>query len=201
MKTVCSQNASRTRALSASGSAAEPHNISCHNGMLGTLWTEHCRGALKSRVTQQWYENNSTHCMSSSIAASPTPSTTTVDGFIWEVLEIIAERTSITSGGNDILVVWKSSWMPLPYVIADSPAWRRWNASRKWKSSEACDNAIMQVTLPVEDGSVMAADLAKGYAVQARMYFNMERAALVRLERLLAADVADDGPSQASREQ
>ena len=59
----------------------------------------------------------------------------------------------------------------------------------------------MQVTLPVEDGSVMAADLAKGYAVQDRMYLNMERAALVRLERLLAADVADDGPSKASREQ
>ena len=133
--------------------------------------------------------------MSTSIAASPTPSSTTDDGFIWEVLEIIAERTSITSGGNDILVVWKSSWMPLPWVIADSPAWRRWNASRKWQSSEACDNAVMQVTLPVEDGSVMAADLAEGYAVNARMYLSMERAALVRL---IAADDAD-GPSKASR--
>ena len=151
--------------------------------MHGKIWTNHSRGALKWRVTQQWYENNPTHCMSTSIAASPTPSSTTDDGFIWEVLEIIAERTSITSGGNDILVVWKSSWMPSPCVIADSPAWRRWNASRKWQSSEACDNAVMQVTLPVEDGSVMAADLAEGYAVNARMYLSMERCASAAARR------------------
>ena len=46
----------------------------------------------------------------------------------------------------------------------------------------------MQVTLPVEDGSVMAADLAEGYASNARTYLRMERAAAGRCRR------ADDGP-------
>jgi hypothetical protein len=56
-------------------------------------------------------KNNPTHRMTTSTAASPSPSTTASsnDGFAWEVQEFIAERTSITTGNNEILVVWKTS--------------------------------------------------------------------------------------------
>ena len=139
-------------------------------------------------------KTNPTQRMTTSTAASPTPSTTASsnDGFAWEVQEFIAERTSITTGDNEILVVWKTSWMPLSSLIADSPAWRRWKDAQKWQSCHCGDchshNALMQVTLPVEDGSVMAADLAEGYASNARTYLRMERAAAARCRR------ADDGP-------
>jgi hypothetical protein len=94
------------------------------------------------------------------------PSQSAPDGHLWEVQEIIAERTT-GSGENEFLVVWKTSWIPkrdmMPYGHL-SHVMRRWNKTTKWSSCDRCWNADMQVILPVESGAAMAADIARSTA-------------------------------------
>ena len=150
----------------------------------------HCRGAVKSKTHSNAVKTLHRIDMSKSIAASPTPSTATVEGCIWEVQEIIAERTSITTGGHELLVVWKTSWVPMDSMIADCPAMRRWNETYKWRFCDCCEDAVMHVILPVEPGSRMANDMVEAYAAKAQM---IRRTATARRAR------ADRGPSKASR--
>lgn len=66
--------------------------------------------------------------MSSTSASSPAASNSCPspsEGFIWDVQEILAERTSI-NGGNEVLVVMKTAWVPVNQMIADCPAMQRW---------------------------------------------------------------------------
>ena len=89
--------------------------------------------------------------------ASPSASTSSVesDGHLWDVAEILAERTTV-SGDLELLVVWKTSWIPKANMIADGPVLRRFEAERKC-SFTAGKNA-MRITLPVQPGTSLAAD-------------------------------------------
>jgi hypothetical protein len=101
--------------------------------------------------------------MSSSIIMSGKPSPPSAstsssvdsDGHLWDVAEILAERTTV-SGDLELLVVWKTSWIPKANMIADGPVLRRFEAERKC-SFTAGKNA-MRITLPVQPGSSLAAD-------------------------------------------
>ena len=102
------------------------------------------------------------------------------EGYIWDVQEILAERPSISTDENEVLVVWKTAWIQKRCLIADCPAMRRWNEAAKWASCEdCCGQASLQVVLPVEPGSQMATDLAEARASLARMskYWKMARQA------------------------
>ena len=89
--------------------------------------------------------------------SSPSASTSSVDsdGHLWDVAEILAERTTI-SGDLELLGVWKTSWIPEANMIADGPVLRRFKAERKCTFT-AGKNA-MRITLPVQPGSSLAAD-------------------------------------------
>jgi hypothetical protein len=135
--------------------------------------------------------------MATTISTSPTPSTSTDDRFIGEVSkvlqvqDILAERTTV-SGDNELLVVWKTSWIPAS-SLAGCSAMRRWEKATKWASCDACDNAAMQIFLPVQPGSEMEADLAR---------VAMLKAVVDRLDRAAAArgsSCAVDRPSKTSR--
>lgn len=79
------------------------------------------------------------------------------DSHLWDVQEILAERTSIT-GENELLVVWKTSWIPCSNMIADGPVMTRFRDSPKWNFSSAA--GAMCIKLPVEPGTILAQDCA-----------------------------------------
>jgi len=118
----------------------------------------------KDAKTHIGHERRQAHSMAFESAANPSQSAP--DGHLWEVQEIIAERTT-GSGENEFLVVWKTSWIPkrdmMPYGHL-SHVMRRWNKTTKWSSCDRCWNADMQVILPVESGTAMAADIARSTA-------------------------------------
>jgi hypothetical protein len=78
-------------------------------------------------------------------------------GVMWDVAEILAERTSVT-GENEVLVVWKPSWIPMSNLQSDGPVLQQYSDSYKWKFSSAC--GAMRLFLPVEPGTSLAADCA-----------------------------------------
>ena len=128
-------------------------------------------------------------------SVSPSPSAASENpngGDIWEVQEILAERTTRT-GENEMLVVWKTSWIPVSNLHANGPVIRRWNEERKWSSCATCENAAMQVSLPVEPGSRMAGDLATFAALRAVLAPHFPTFAA------RSRDTADDKPSKARR--
>jgi hypothetical protein len=63
-------------------------------------------------------------------ASSPAPSNSSTDGFIGDVPEIIAVRTSV-SGENDVLDVLKTSWIPVSNLIADGPVLQQFQSTPK----------------------------------------------------------------------
>ena len=91
-------------------------------------------------------------------AASPNPSASPSprDGDVWDVAEILAERTSL-SGENELLVVWKHSWIPISNMHSDGPVMRKFRGTPKWKFNSALG---MRLILPVEPGTVLADDCA-----------------------------------------
>ena len=91
--------------------------------------------------------------------SSPSPSSASSDGKRWEVVDILAERSTV-AGVNEFFVMWKPSWVPASDFSCPSHFWQRWDKSPKWTS---CSNATvhsMQVCLAVEIGSQMETDLA-----------------------------------------
>ena len=115
------------------------------------------------------------------------------EGYIWDVQEILAERPSISTDENEVLVVWKTAWIQKRCLIADCPAMRRWNEAAKWASCEdCCGQASLQVVLPVEPGSQMATDLAEARASLARMskYWKMARQAGKRRAEVQGSRIA-----------
>jgi hypothetical protein len=76
---------------------------------------------------------------------------------LWDVQEILAERTSI-SGENELLVVWKTSWIPRSNMDADGPVMRRFEKAPKCRFSTAAGS--MRIILPVEPGTVLAQECA-----------------------------------------
>ena len=76
-------------------------------------------------------------------------------GCLWDVQEILAERTSIT-GENELLVVWKTSWIPKSNMIPDGPVMMRFESERKWKFGSAAGN----LQIPVQGGTTLMLDCA-----------------------------------------
>jgi hypothetical protein len=91
-------------------------------------------------------------------SSSESESSTASNGTLWDVQEILAMRTSIT-GENEVLVVWKTSWIPVSSMIADGPVIRRFMECSKFRFY-AHQNADLQVVLPVEPGTTLATDCA-----------------------------------------
>ena len=71
----------------------------------------------------------------------------------WVVQDILAERTSV-SGDNEVLVVWKASWIPVTNLQGQGPVLRNWRRTPKWTSSAM----KMQVMLAMEPGSQLQQD-------------------------------------------
>jgi hypothetical protein len=69
-------------------------------------------------------------------------------------MDIMAERTSI-SGENELLVMWKPSWVPLSHV-AEGDILDRFKSEDKMKYVHSSSN--MRVMIPVEPGTTLAAD-------------------------------------------
>ena len=92
---------------------------------------------------------------SRSVDSSSSPSAS----YIWDVQEILAERTT-SSGEHELLVVWKASWIPKHNMIADGPVMRRFEATPKviFRNSVVRD---MRIILPVEPGTVLDDDSAE----------------------------------------
>ena len=87
------------------------------------------------------------------------------EAHLWDVQEILAERTAI-SGEKELLVVWKTSWIPAKNMIADGPVMRRFSEAAKCKFSSAY--GPMCITLPVEPGTALAHDCATVVAAARR---------------------------------
>jgi hypothetical protein len=74
------------------------------------------------------------------------------------VQEILAERTT-SSGDHELLVVWKSSWIPKSNMLADGPVMRRFEEAPKVMFRNSVDRK-MRIILPVEPGTVLDDDCA-----------------------------------------
>ena len=74
----------------------------------------------------------------------------------WEVQDILAARTSV-SGDDEVLVVWKPSWIPVSNV-EDGPVWQRFKAATKWSFTSG--HCGMRTILPVESNTTLAVDHA-----------------------------------------
>jgi hypothetical protein len=88
--------------------------------------------------------------------AAAAASDSSSDGAMWDVAEILAERTSV-SGENEVLVVWKPSWIPISN-LSDGPVLEQFSDSYKWKFRSAF--GAMRLFLPVGPGTALAADCA-----------------------------------------
>jgi hypothetical protein len=73
---------------------------------------------------------------------------------MWDVLDILAQRTDVR-GNSEVLVVWKPSWIPTENLV-DGSVSRNWLQLPKCRFMSAAGNVI----LPVEDRSPLADDLA-----------------------------------------
>ena len=93
-------------------------------------------------------------CTMSSVSGSS--ATGESDDTAWEVSEICAERTSI-SGVPQVLVVWKTSWIPVSRLDAEGTVLLKWQETAKWRSSPISD---ICVALPAESGSQLAQEIA-----------------------------------------
>ena len=74
---------------------------------------------------------------------------------LWDVQDILAERTSIT-GENELLVVWKPSWIPVSNVDANGPVMDRFQAATQLKFSHPSSN--MRIYIPVDPDTTLAVD-------------------------------------------
>lgn len=72
----------------------------------------------------------------------------------WEVLDIVAERTSLT-GENELLVMWKPTWVPTSNV-ADGDILEHFQSGAKVKFVHTSSN--MHIMIPVGPGTTLAAD-------------------------------------------
>jgi len=105
------------------------------------------------------------------------------DDTLWDVQEIMAERTSCDKHKeNELLVVWKTCWVPKGSVKR-GPVLQRFKAAPKFKFSSAAGD----IYWAVEPDTQLAIDVA---AVQEAQRARMSVAALQRAN----ADVRDRTP-------
>ena len=84
---------------------------------------------------------------------SPSPTPPTTDK-LWEVEAILAERTSISTGVNEVLVVWKPCWIPIVNV-PPGPVLSDYRAAPKSRYTSSLGKLI----LPVEPNTTLADDI------------------------------------------
>ena len=96
---------------------------------------------------------------------SPThsPNSGNSESDLWDVQEILAERTSIT-GDNELLVVWKTCWVPHSNVKS-GPELDRFRAASKFKFVSAAGD----IDWAVEPDTQLARDVVKVQFRKARM--------------------------------
>jgi hypothetical protein len=112
-------------------------------------------------------QQSSCHSMTTAPAsATPSPSPSSNEACIWDVQDILAERTSI-NGENELLVVWKPSWIPISNM-ADGPVMQRFKATPQWTYSSA--KGQMRLKLPVEVGTDFADDCSAVLAAAAAQH-------------------------------
>ena len=110
--------------------------------------------------------------MSGSQAASDCGSEASDQSPLWDVQEILAERSSAT-GANEVLVVWKPCWIPLANVQAGYVK-EAWEQTRKWTAS----SMTMQVMLAVEPNSQLDKDIKYIETARAAMFAAEQERAL-----------------------
>jgi hypothetical protein len=110
-----------------------------------------------SNLLQRWHASDAAMAPPST---SESPSSVSSDGGlqIWDVQDILAERTTV-AGRKELLVLWKPSWIPLSDVLPDCPVMRRfrWKPTLNFVSESGC----FRIKLPVEPGSTLAQDFAE----------------------------------------
>jgi hypothetical protein len=102
---------------------------------------------------QDWCERCDQSLFSTQKPRSQSPQSSDSDGYVWEVAEILAERTLI-GGDAELLVVWKTSWVPKKNLMADGPVMRQFNKSRKCKFTSTTGD----IKLAVEPGTMLQRD-------------------------------------------
>ena len=121
------------------------------------------------------------------------------EGSLWDVQEILAERTTVL-GDRELLVVWKTSWIPKNNMIEDGPELRKWEAARKCQFTVG-KNA-MHILLAVEAGSSMAADCDElDYRKHCKRNDDRHNAAATSSATLQQRDVVPDTASPTKRKQ
>ena len=93
--------------------------------------------------------------MSVSGNTSPLEQSSDAGGFVWDVQEILAERVT-ARGDTELLVVWKTSWIPQSNMIADGPVLRAFMQIPKCKFVSAAGT----ISIPVEPGTTLAQECA-----------------------------------------
>jgi hypothetical protein len=106
-------------------------------------------------------------------ASSPAPSNSSTDGFIWDVPEILSERTSV-SGENDVLDVWKTSWFPVSNLIADGHVLQQFQSTPK-------------IVFSTCRGSISVYVHGAGYSAPGRLCGNRKRRAAAEAAQAEAA--------------
>ncbi len=91
---------------------------------------------------------------------------------LWDVQEILAERSSAT-GANEVLVVWKPCWIPMANV-QEGYVKEAWEQTRKWTASAM----TMQVMLAVEPDSQLERDIKYVEKARAAMFAAQQDRAL-----------------------
>lgn len=85
-------------------------------------------------------------------SSSPSPTS----GCIWDVQDILAERTTL-QGDSELLVVWKASWIPKSNMEADGPMLRVFDTAPKIVFRNTVVRSL-RIFLPVEPGTVLQGD-------------------------------------------
>jgi hypothetical protein len=118
---------------------------------------------MKSPCALQNSYISTTMTQSASDSASEiSTSSSRPDGLEWEVQDILAERTSILSG-KELLVVWKTSWVPKDTVQINGPIMTHFRSAPKTTFVSAAGN----ISWVVEPGTQLARDVAHVCAVAA----------------------------------
>ena len=122
------------------------------------------------------------------------------DGNLWDVAEILAERTTVT-GDLELLVVWKCSWIPKSNMMADGPVLRRFEEERKCTFTAGKDR--MRIKMPVQPGSTLAADCdeLEYRSLSKRNSARLDAAAATSTAKLQQRDEAAEAKPHTQRQQ
>jgi hypothetical protein len=93
----------------------------------------------------------------SSSSASPASTTTSSDGTLWDIQDVIAQRSTI-DGRTELLVAFKPTWIPFSDMHSDCPVMRKFKDTIKMVF--VCESGTSCIELPVEPGSALAQDFA-----------------------------------------